>query len=439
MPLYDANGEITGLMGFFTDRESLNSDDQRAGEISRKDLLTGLLNSRGIAEEAEAFRDEYYLRGTDFVRIHIEINDFSTINEQYGYDFGDKVLSALGHALNEAFGLRSIVGRYAGRNFTVLQQIESREEAAGLRMKIKDVGNSVREIDGKPVTLYLSVGYAFYSEYLSLEEQNKNAEMRLLADYDQSISAESRIDHALELFYMFDDLPVAYAVFHATYAEHSGQHDAVFFYVNHRYEEYFGHTAKGLFGRTVRELFPYLGDEWYQNIRSAAMDGMITEGEFDNPVNGKHYRFTARQIIYRGYCAVTIVEMPVFKPRKHLLIADDIESNREMLGDLLCEDYEILYACDGVETLEILRDRSNDIDLLILDLYMPNMSGKEVLSIMQTDKDIKSVPVIVLTVDHKAELECLKLGAMDFIPKPYPDIEIVKARIAKCIALSGKN
>lgn len=47
-----------------------------------------------------------------------------------------------------------------------------------------------------------------------------------------------------------------------------------------------------------------------------------------------------------------------------------------------------------------------------------------------------SIPVIVLTVDQDAELECLKLGAMDFIPKPYPDIEIVKARISKCIELS---
>jgi diguanylate cyclase (GGDEF)-like protein len=43
---------------------------------------------------------------------------------------------------------------------------------------------------------------------------------------------------------------------------------------------------------------------------------------------------------------------------------------------------------------------------------------------------------MVLTVDQDAELDCLKLGAMDFIPKPYPDIEIVKARIAKCIELS---
>jgi diguanylate cyclase (GGDEF)-like protein len=44
--------------------------------------------------------------------------------------------------------------------------------------------------------------------------------------------------------------------------------------------------------------------------------------------------------------------------------------------------------------------------------------------------------VVFLTVDQEAELDCLKSGAMDFIPKPYPDIEIVKARIAKCIELS---
>ena len=122
--------------------------------------------------------------------------------------------------------------------------------------------------------------------------------------------------------------------------------------------------------------------------------------------------------------------------RKHILIADDIETNREMLGDLLCEDYDILYASDGVETLEILRSRRDEIALLILDLYMPNMTGREVLTEMQVDEDLVSVPVMVLTVDQDAELDCLKLGAMDFIPKPYPDIEIVKARIAKCIELS---
>ena len=124
------------------------------------------------------------------------------------------------------------------------------------------------------------------------------------------------------------------------------------------------------------------------------------------------------------------------KMRKHILIADDIETNREMLGDLLADDYDIFYASDGVETLEMLRKHKDEIALLILDLYMPNMTGREVMREMQVDEELMLIPIIVLTVDQNAELDSLKIGAMDFISKPYPDIDIVKARIAKCIELS---
>ena len=128
--------------------------------------------------------------------------------------------------------------------------------------------------------------------------------------------------------------------------------------------------------------------------------------------------------------------IPVIHARKAVLIADDIEMNREILGDLLEEDYDIFYAADGVETLQVLRDHAGEIDLVLLDLIMPNMSGREVIAEMQLDEELVSVPVIILTTDQKAELDCLRIGAMDFIPKPYPDIEIVKARINKCIELS---
>ena len=129
-------------------------------------------------------------------------------------------------------------------------------------------------------------------------------------------------------------------------------------------------------------------------------------------------------------------EIPVINIRKRILIADDIEMNREMLGDLLEDDYDICYAADGVETLEVLRSHKDEIDLVLLDLQMPNMNGREVIAEMQVDEELMSIPVIFLTVDQKAELDCLKIGAMDFIPKPFPDIDIVKARIAKCIELS---
>ena len=184
-PLYDENGEITGLLGCFFDIDSLTVNDQQVYENARRDLLTGLLNSRGISEEAEAFHDEYYLRGTDFIRIHIEINDFESINAQYGFDFGDKVLTAFGQALKKEFGVRSSVGRYAGQRFTVLTQVENQKEVPRLRRKVETIGRSVRKVDGKPVTLYLSVGYALYSELLNMEMMTKIADDRLLADYEE--------------------------------------------------------------------------------------------------------------------------------------------------------------------------------------------------------------------------------------------------------------
>ena len=128
--------------------------------------------------------------------------------------------------------------------------------------------------------------------------------------------------------------------------------------------------------------------------------------------------------------------IPAIDSRKHILIVDDVESNREIMGDLLEEDYEISYAADGAEALKALRNSKGDIDLVLLDLLMPNQDGRETLAMMQVDEDLRSIPVIVLTVDQEAELDCLMIGAMDFIPKPYPDVEIVKARIDKCIELA---
>lgn len=129
-------------------------------------------------------------------------------------------------------------------------------------------------------------------------------------------------------------------------------------------------------------------------------------------------------------------EISVINARKHILIVDDVESNREMLGDLLSDDYDIYYACDGVEAMDMLRRHRDEIALVMLDLYMPNMSGREVMTRMQIDEDLMFIPVIFLSMDPHAELDCLQIGAMDFIPKPYPDIEIIKARITRCVELA---
>ena len=308
-PLYNENGEISGLMGYFIDRELLAVNDRRGKETSRRDILTGLLNSRGISEEAAAFRDAYYLRGVDFARVHIGIDDFASINEQYGYNFGDRILSELGKALKAAFGRNCAVSRYSGHKFVVLHQVGSREEVHDLRSQIKAVGASIREIDGIPVTLYLSVGFVLFSEYRSLEEQEKKADIRLLADHDSNISPENRMSRAMEMFHLFDNLPVSYSVYHVQKDEEGNASDAILFYANRKFEENGGRKTANILGHGVRELYPFAQEEWFSNILRAAYSAETVEGDMLFPETGQTYHYIANQIIYPGYCAVTYQEV----------------------------------------------------------------------------------------------------------------------------------
>ena len=98
--------------------------------------------------------------------------------------------------------------------------------------------------------------------------------------------------------------------------------------------------------------------------------------------------------------------------------------------------YDLVFASDGYEALEQIRTHKDDLALILLDLMMPRLSGIDVLKTMKNDEDIRDIPVIVMIADQDAELECLNLGVMDFVPKPYPRWEIVRARVNKCIELA---
>lgn len=64
---------------------------------------------------------------------------------------------------------------------------------------------------------------------------------------------------------------------------------------------------------------------------------------------------------------------------QHVLIVDDQELNRDILGVILEEDYELLYAANGREAISAMRERPKDVSIVLLDLMMPVMNGFEVL------------------------------------------------------------
>ena len=122
---------------------------------------------------------------------------------------------------------------------------------------------------------------------------------------------------------------------------------------------------------------------------------------------------------------------------KHLvLIVDDEAVNREMLQLILAEEYDTLTAVDGESALDLIRENSPRLSLILLDLLMPGMHGLEVLRILREEPELRHIPVIVLTADREAEVKSLRAGAVDFLPKPYPDPEVILVRIARTIELN---
>ena len=122
--------------------------------------------------------------------------------------------------------------------------------------------------------------------------------------------------------------------------------------------------------------------------------------------------------------------------RRLILVADDEAVNRELLGMLLTDEYEIIYAADGRETLDQIQSNKDELSLVLLDLMMPVIPGLDVLKQIKANEELKHIPVIVLTADQDAEIESLSIGAIDYIPKPYPQRGIILARILRAIELS---
>lgn len=122
--------------------------------------------------------------------------------------------------------------------------------------------------------------------------------------------------------------------------------------------------------------------------------------------------------------------------RNTLLIADDIRINRKLLKVIFNEQYEILEAQDGEETIKMLEENSDKIALLFLDLQMPKKNGLEVLKFMAETGLKELIPVIMITGESSMEsdIEAYDLGVSDIIYKPF-DEHVVMRRAMNVIEL----
>ena len=122
--------------------------------------------------------------------------------------------------------------------------------------------------------------------------------------------------------------------------------------------------------------------------------------------------------------------------KRHILVADDEMINRELLQNILSDEYDVLMAEDGEMAYDVIKQNRNTLSLILLDLMMPKLNGLDLLSRLKEDPDLRGIPVIVLTSDQASEVESLVRGAADFIPKPYPQPDVIRARISRSIELA---
>ncbi len=122
--------------------------------------------------------------------------------------------------------------------------------------------------------------------------------------------------------------------------------------------------------------------------------------------------------------------------RNKILIVDDSKFNRQVLKNILEEDYEMLEAENGREAMEVIEAHKAEIAAILLDIVMPEVNGVMLLKMLNEKDYLSEFPVLVVTSEQDVSLvaECFDYGISDFIRKPV-NTDFVKQRVQKLVDL----
>lgn len=126
--------------------------------------------------------------------------------------------------------------------------------------------------------------------------------------------------------------------------------------------------------------------------------------------------------------------------RHKILVVDDSQMNRELLADMLEDNFDVFEASDGKEAYSAILTGGHDFSVMLLDYIMPNMNGFELLEIMNKKGWIQNIPVIMISSEKNETFveKAYDLGVIDFIDRPFNE-RIIKRRITSTITLSARQ
>ncbi len=173
------NGEIVGIVGYFIDVTEELAEKDRLSFLSQTDSLTGVFNRRAYSEIAQQYEDQYKKDKTDFVVFMIDLDDFKSVNDNYGHEYGNLVLQSLCKSLSLVAGDNCVLFRYGGDEFVILHQIKDISEVDDLQKLFLKTIDAPRNIDGSNIQVKASIGHALYSETTYLSAMIELADQRM--------------------------------------------------------------------------------------------------------------------------------------------------------------------------------------------------------------------------------------------------------------------
>lgn len=121
---------------------------------------------------------------------------------------------------------------------------------------------------------------------------------------------------------------------------------------------------------------------------------------------------------------------------KMVLVIDDNQIDRDIIKEMLSEEYVIKEAESGNKAISIINDLRTSISVILLDLVMPDGSGFNVLEALNKEKLIDKIPVLIISGEKNAEVtkRCFEMGVVDFVGKPFDEM-LLKARVNTSVSL----
>lgn len=209
-------------------------------------------------------------------------------------------------------------------------------------------------------------------------------------------------------------------------------------------------VSSSIFGEKLRTIKEHIHEAEFPDFPgltiSASIGGtMLYNGSLEEVVSradklmyyAKSYKNTVvmdEEVEYEK----ALLDAPAAKPQ--VLIIDDSELNRDLLKEMLRDRYEILEAADGEKGLALLYELGTKISLVLLDVVMPKLGGFDVLAVMQKERWLDDIPVMMISAEDSPAFiqKAYDMGASDYITRPF-NMNVVRQRSDNITKLYAKQ